>query len=64
MAPVTAGGGGGHAMLSQRRAALAGKSGAAGLVQNARTTFIAIFASMGGLVYGLVKSWIAAVVPC
>jgi len=39
-------------MLSQRRAALAGKSGAAGLVQNARTTFIAIFASMGGLVYG------------
>lgn len=52
MAPATAGGAGGHALISERRKALAGKAGAAGLVANARTTFIAIFASMGGLVYG------------
>lgn len=53
--PAVAGGGtGGHldTLLQQRRAALAGKPGAAGLVQNARTTAIAVFASMGGLVYG------------
>lgn len=38
--------------LQRRRAALAGKPGVAGLIQNARTTAIALFASMGGLIYG------------
>lgn len=38
--------------LHRHRAALAGKPGAAGLVANARTTAIALFASMGGLIYG------------
>jgi MFS family permease len=38
--------------LQQKRAALAAKPGAAGLVKNARTTAIAVFASMGGLIYG------------
>lgn len=44
--------GGIHTDLQRRRAALAGKPGAAGLVSNARTTAIALFASMGGLIYG------------
>lgn len=38
--------------LQRRRAELAGQPGARGLIQNARTTAIAIFASMGGLIYG------------
>ncbi|MCO5566239.1 hypothetical protein L7F22_019915 [Adiantum nelumboides] len=38
--------------LQRRRAALAGEPGVKGLMQNARTTAIAVFASMGGLVYG------------
>lgn len=38
--------------LAQRRAALAAKPGAIGLIKNARTTSIAVFASMGGLIYG------------
>lgn len=44
--------GGVESALQQRRAALAGTPGPRGLVQNARTTAIAIFASMGGLIYG------------
>lgn len=44
--------GGIDSQLQQRRAALAGKAGAAGLVSNGRTTAIALFASMGGLIYG------------
>ncbi|PWN32687.1 general substrate transporter [Meira miltonrushii] len=38
--------------LLHRRAALAGPSGLKGLAQNARATSIAVFASLGGLVYG------------
>lgn len=38
--------------LQQRRAAMAAQPGAAGLIKNARTTAIAVFASMGGLIYG------------
>ncbi|KEP47671.1 putative MFS sugar transporter [Rhizoctonia solani 123E] len=36
----------------QKRRALAGKSGYRGLVQNSRVFFIAVFASLGGLLYG------------
>ncbi|QRV81978.1 Sugar (and other) transporter [Ceratobasidium sp. AG-Ba] len=36
----------------KRRQALAGKSGYAGLVQNSRVFLIAVFASLGGLLYG------------
>ncbi|CEL63148.1 Quinate permease OS=Neurospora crassa (strain ATCC 24698 / 74-OR23-1A / CBS 708,71 / DSM 1257 / FGSC 987) GN=qa-y PE=3 SV=2 [Rhizoctonia solani AG-1 IB] len=36
----------------QRRRALAGKSGYRGLVQNSRVFLIAVFASLGGLLYG------------
>uniref|UniRef100_A0A060T9Q9 ARAD1C39600p n=1 Tax=Blastobotrys adeninivorans TaxID=409370 RepID=A0A060T9Q9_BLAAD len=39
-------------VIAERRLALAGKSGLAGLVANGKTFGIAIFASMGGLVYG------------
>lgn len=42
--------------LQARRAALAGTPGARGLVQNARTTAICVFASLGGLIYGFVNS--------
>lgn len=55
VAPLTlrpAKAGGVDSELQERRAALAGKPGAVGLIQNARTTAIAIFASMGGLIYG------------
>ncbi|KAF8525400.1 general substrate transporter [Gautieria morchelliformis] len=38
--------------LSERRAALAGRSGWAGLVHNRRVFAIAVFASFGGLLYG------------
>ncbi|EST05114.1 General substrate transporter [Kalmanozyma brasiliensis GHG001] len=38
--------------LAEHRLKLVGATGAAGLVQNARTFSIAVFASMGGLVYG------------
>lgn len=50
MAPV--GGGGIDSLVTQRRLELAGKPGIAGLVANGRTLSIAVFASMGGLVYG------------
>ena len=55
MAPGMMTGMAGHGIdnqLQQRRAALAAKPGAAGLLKNARTTAIAVFASMGGLIYG------------
>jgi len=38
--------------LSARRAQLAGPSGVRGLTQNPRTLAIALFASLGGFVYG------------
>lgn len=38
--------------LSARRAALAGPVGMKGLFHNGRTTSIALFAALGGLVYG------------
>lgn len=38
--------------LAEHRLKLVGATGAAGLIQNARTFSIAVFASMGGLVYG------------
>lgn len=54
MAPGMIGGMGGAVEneLQQKRAALAAKPGAVGLIKNARTTAIAVFASMGGLIYG------------
>lgn len=41
-----------EAIIAQRRVQLAGKPGLKGLVANARTFAIAVFASLGGLVYG------------
>ncbi|CAE6427073.1 unnamed protein product [Rhizoctonia solani] len=41
----------------EKRRALAGKSGYRGLVQNSRVFFIAVFASLGGLLYG----WLVAI---
>jgi len=38
--------------IQHRRAGLSAKPGAAGLIKNGRTTAIAVFASMGGLIYG------------
>lgn len=38
--------------LSQRRAQLAGPSGIKGLISNYRIFAIAVFASLGGFVYG------------
>jgi MFS family permease len=40
------------ATIQQRRAELAHQPGAAGLLKNGRTTLIAVFASMGGMIYG------------
>lgn len=45
-------GGGAPALNTSRRMALAGKSGWAGLIHNRRVFAIAIFASLGGLLYG------------
>ena len=39
-------------IIAARRLQIAGKSGVAGLVANSRSFFIAVFASLGGLVYG------------
>ena len=47
MAPA----GGAHALSAKRRQ-FAGKSGFKGLVSNGRTFAIALFASLGGFVYG------------
>lgn len=52
MPAMMGGNAGGHSELQARRAALAAKPGAAGLIANRKTTSIAVFASMGGLVYG------------
>ncbi|KAK6455969.1 putative sugar transporter, high affinity [Scheffersomyces xylosifermentans] len=41
-----------QAVIADRRLQIAGKSGIAGLIQNRRSFFIAVFASLGGLVYG------------
>ncbi|TKY87543.1 hypothetical protein EX895_003557 [Sporisorium graminicola] len=38
--------------LAEHRLSMVGATGAAGLVKNARTFAIAVFASMGGLIYG------------
>ncbi|CDR99983.1 hypothetical protein [Sporisorium scitamineum] len=38
--------------LAEHRLSMVGATGAAGLVKNARTFSIAVFASMGGLIYG------------
>ncbi|KAI0070424.1 general substrate transporter [Panus rudis PR-1116 ss-1] len=45
-------GGGAAATAFSRRRQLAGQSGWAGLVHNRRVFFIAVFASLGGLLYG------------
>ncbi|KAH7345692.1 general substrate transporter [Rhizoctonia solani] len=47
-----AAGGATNSAALQKRRALAGKSGYRGLVQNSRVFFIAVFASLGGLLYG------------
>ncbi|KAG2165664.1 hypothetical protein JADG_005403 [Aureobasidium aubasidani] len=44
--------GGGHDALSKRRAQFAGPSGIKGLIQNSRIFLLAVFASLGGFVYG------------
>jgi len=49
---MVGGSGGYESLITQRRLELAGKPGIAGLLANGRTTAIAVFASMGGLVYG------------
>jgi hypothetical protein len=49
MAPATAGG---LSVVTERRLALAGEPGLKGLVSNLHTLSIAVFASIGGLVYG------------
>lgn len=48
---VATAGSGQHA-LSQRRSQLAGPSGVKGLLSNLRIFAIAVFASLGGFVYG------------
>lgn len=42
----------GDKVLSQRRAQLAGPSGIKGLLSNLKIFAIAVFASLGGFVYG------------
>jgi hypothetical protein len=39
-------------IIASKRLELSGKSGIRGLIANGRTTSIAVFASLGGLVYG------------
>jgi hypothetical protein len=39
-------------LVSQRRARIAGPSGLKGMFANGKTTLIAIFAALGGFVYG------------
>ncbi|UZJ56789.1 hypothetical protein CBS101457_006109 [Exobasidium rhododendri] len=48
----SSGDGGIETALHRRRSELAGHSGIAGLLENPRTVAIAVFASMGGLIYG------------
>lgn len=47
MAPGTA-----ENAVSAKRAQIAGKSGIKGLISNGKTFSVALFASLGGLVYG------------
>lgn len=47
MAPTAA-----QSLVTERRLELAGKPGIRGLLSNMRTLSIAVFASLGGLVYG------------
>jgi len=49
---VVGAGASGHAALSQKRLQFAGPSGVKGLLQNKRIFAIAVFASLGGFVYG------------
>jgi hypothetical protein len=49
---VMTSGGGGQDALSKRRAQFAGPSGVKGLIQNSRIFLLAVFASLGGFVYG------------
>lgn len=41
---------------SAKRAQVAGKSGVKGLISNGKTFAVALFASLGGLVYGCMRS--------
>ncbi|KAG8810325.1 hypothetical protein FRC17_002976 [Serendipita sp. 399] len=50
MAPITGGAG---AYAAEKRKQLGGKSGIAGLIQNKRVFGLTVFASMGGLLYGM-----------
>ncbi|TFK99577.1 general substrate transporter [Pterulicium gracile] len=54
---------GGQTDLLHRRQALAGKSGWAGLVANLRVFLIAVFASLGGLLYGYNQGVFSGVLP-
>jgi len=49
---VAAAGFSGHGILSQKRAQFAGAGGVLGLVSNMHVLAIAVFASLGGFVYG------------
>jgi hypothetical protein len=53
----------GPSELLHRRQALAGKSGYAGLVENKRVFFLAVFASLGGLLYGYNQGVFSSVLP-
>ncbi|KAH6909068.1 sugar transporter [Coprinopsis sp. MPI-PUGE-AT-0042] len=55
--------GGAVAVTTTRRKALAGKSGWAGLLHNSRVFLIAIFASLGGLLYGYNQGVFSGVLP-
>ena len=53
---VLAAGFSGHAALSQKRVQFAGPPGILGLASNIHVLAIAIFASLGGFVYGCMSS--------
>ncbi|KAJ5198570.1 uncharacterized protein N7498_007687 [Penicillium cinerascens] len=57
MAPHVAG----ETIVSAKRAELAGKGGTRGLISNKKTFLIALFASLGGLVYGYNQGMFAQV---
>ncbi|KIY71511.1 general substrate transporter [Cylindrobasidium torrendii FP15055 ss-10] len=54
---------GGAELSTARRKAIAGASGAKGLVQNGKVFLIAIFASLGGLLYGYNQGVFSSVLP-
>lgn len=60
MAPIAGGAG---AYAAERRKALGGKSGIAGLIQNKRVFGLTVFASMGGLLYGYNQGVFSSVIP-